>query len=188
MVLGTHNGFAVDWPVLYWSMLRKGLEPYDTLKAAGVVGVLDALYLFKPTGGAVGLPPEWVAKLPRTSAGNASFSNSNLYATFYPKARALQWHTANADAFATGENLRSRPGQALLFAPSAARTAAFRSLDALVVSVHDAHNQRFVTATAPAAKRKKSVCQYCKGAVGPPHATQRTCPKKRADEAAAAAT
>jgi hypothetical protein len=181
VVLVGHNVFGTDWPALYWSMLEEGLDPYDQLvNHLNIYAVLDTQRLAK------GLPASVVKLLAKTDAGNPSYSNSSLYKALCPKAPALAWHTAKADAQATAAILASAPMRKLLFTspPCDALKSALISIDQLVLKVHSQFNSRFDQA-APAKKaRAPSTCSYCKGAVGPLGHRISTCPKKKADEEA----
>ena len=183
VVLAGHNAHAVDFPATYWSLVRDGLDAYELLTQAGVIGVLDTLKLAKQ----LNLPPAVLARLDETAAGNKSYSNSSLYKALLPKAPSFDAHRALPDATATASILGSKEMSALL--RRANLGDALISLDQLVLKAHADYNKQFAEAGAARAPgaRKQYVCRYCNGAELPYHATQRTCPKRLREMAAAAA-
>ena len=64
VVLAGHGAHAVDFPATYWSMMHAGLDAYQLLTEAGVIGVLDTLKLAKQ----LALPPAVLARRDKTRA------------------------------------------------------------------------------------------------------------------------
>ena len=188
VILAAHNGWAVDWTVTYWCMVKAGMDAYGILRGLGVLGVLDTERLAKH------LPERAQAKLSLTAGGKPSFANKSLVTGLLGVGEdSYIWHRAVDDARATARVLRCGAMAALLRAAhrDAEQMSVLVSLEQLVLKVHHTHNER-VKKAAPGAppagkERKKSVCTYCNGQVLPAHATRRTCPKRIADEAAEAA-
>ena len=159
VVLAGHGAHAVDFPATYWSMMRAGLDAYQLLTEAGVIGVLDTYKLAKQ----LALPPAVLARLDKTDTGNESYSNSSLYKALLPKAPRFNAHRALPDATATAAVLGTREMSALL--RRANLGGALISLDQLVLKAHADYNKQF--AEAGAAHTKKRVCRYCNGAEQP---------------------
>ena len=183
VVLAGHGAHAVDFPATYWSMMHAGLDAYQLLTEAGVIGVLDTYKLAKQ----LALPPAVLARLDKTEKDNVSYSNSSLYKALLPEAPRFNAHRALPDATATAAVLGTKEMSALL--RRANLGGALISLDQMVLKAHADYNKQFAEAGAARAPgaRKQYVCRYCNGAELPYHATQRTCPKRLRDEAAAAA-
>ena len=188
VILAGHNGWAVDWTVTYWCMVKQGMDAYEILKGLGVLGVLDTERLAKH------LPADEQRKLSPTAGGRPSFANKSLVTGLLGVGEdSYIWHRAVDDARATARVLQCEAMQVLLRAAhrDAQQMSVLVSLEQLVLKVHHAHNERVQKAAPnapPAGKtRKASVCSYCNGQALPAHASRRTCPKRIADEAAQAA-
>lgn len=111
VILAAHNGFSVDWLITYWCMVKAGVQPYEMLKSAGVVAVLDTQVLAKNLPDSVNLPTTAVRR-------QRQYNNKALLTalTGRPDTDFL-WHKAVDDAVATSAWLPAKEMIALLTHP-----------------------------------------------------------------------
>ena len=103
IVIAAHDCFAVDAKLLYWGMLRAGMQPFARLAREGVIGFMDTRRIAKL------LPSHMQRKLIAPGKPRPSFDNKALFEAFVPTPAkwAVMWHQAFDDARATAAWLSS---------------------------------------------------------------------------------
>jgi hypothetical protein len=140
VVLAGHGSHSVDFKLLFWSLKRAGLDPYQTLHDAGVLGVLDTTKLIRNlpqcTRELLPLTHAAVEASKRGGAAGATKgrdgSNKACYETFVSKSDQrhhgpVQWHRSRDDARANATWVTV--GDGTLWAASNASSGPERSAD-----------------------------------------------------------
>jgi hypothetical protein len=115
VVLAAHDAFNTDMKTLVWGMRTAGMDPYDRLREAGVVAVLETRRVCKllPSNIQTALQNAHKQRLSKDKQTYGAQSNRSLYEALAKPCPSLNWHQASDDAVATARWLSSCEGTEL---------------------------------------------------------------------------